>query len=86
MFACHWLGAALDTLADIYITLNPADRDRLAAGAEALNRRLAADPHAVGESRGGNLRVAFTHLLVVRFRVDSSARIVRVTGVARYGR
>lgn len=86
MFAYYWFDAVLDKLADIYVTLGPADQDRLAAGVEAFNARLAADPQDVGESRPDGYRVAFPPLLQVYFHVDEAARLVRVTDVSRYGR
>lgn len=86
MFTVTWLDAALDKLADLYVAANPMDHDRMAAGVDALNRRLARRPLDEGESRGGELRVAFPDLLAVRFRVNTAARAVRVVAVGRYGR
>lgn len=86
MFEYHWLEAVLDKLAAIYVAASPADRDRMAAGVERFNERLAADPLDVGESRVAGFRVAFPPLLKVSFHVDEAARRVRVTDVVRYGR
>jgi len=86
MFAYLWLESVLDKLADIYVAADPVDRDRMAAGVEAFNASLAADPLSVGESRQGMYRVAFPPLLNVYFRVDVANRQVHVTDVARYGR
>lgn len=86
MFAYHWLESTLDKLADIFIGLAPADRDRMADGVEAFNTSLANDPLSVGESRHGGYRVAFPPLLSVYFRVDVAKRQVLVTDVARFGR
>ena len=86
MFEYRWLEAALDRLADIYVTAGPVERERMAAGVEAFNARLAADPLDVGESRVGGYRVAFPPLLRVYFHVDEATRRVRVTDVIRYGR
>ena len=86
MYAVVWKDAALDELADVYVAADPADRARMAAGVEALNTRLAADPLDEGESRGGTRRIAFPDLLAVSFTIDPVDRVVRVTAVARYGR
>ena len=86
MFEYKWLELALKTLSDIYVTLDLADQDRMAAGVELFNARLATDPLAVGESRVGAYRVAFPPLLRVYFYVDEVARRVEVTDAIRYGR
>ncbi|MBA4191694.1 MAG: hypothetical protein C0467_27255 [Planctomycetaceae bacterium] len=86
MFKYLWLEATLDKLADIYITLDVSQRDRVAAGIELFNQQLATDPLEVGESRVGGFRVAFPPLLKVSFHVDVTNRRVRVTDVTQYGR
>jgi hypothetical protein len=86
MFSVIWNVTVLDRLADLYVAATAVDRQQMADGIEALNRRRADDPLAVGESRGGNARVAFPDLLIVRYRVDAAAGVVRVVGVSRYGR
>jgi len=86
MFKYLWLEATLDKLADIYITLDVSQRDRVAAGIEVFNQQLATDPLEVGESRVGGFRVAFPPLLKVSFHVDIANRRVRVTDVTQYGR
>ncbi|WP_439621769.1 hypothetical protein [Gemmata sp.] len=86
MFGYLWLDSTLDKLAGIYVALDLSDQDRLAAGVELFNARLAADPLGVGESRSGGLRVAFIPFLRVYFRVDVANRFVRVVDVTRYGR
>ncbi len=86
MYTVVWKTAALDHLADLYVAADPADRDRMAVGVEQLNAQLAADPLAVGESRAGGFRIAFPSLLAVTFAVQEANRVVRVTGVSRYGR
>lgn len=81
-----WHADILDALAGFYVEADTADRDRMAGGVDALNRRLADDPHAVGESRESEIRIAFLPLLMIRFRVDDCQRTVRVVGVGRFGR
>ncbi len=86
MFEYRWLETTLDKLAEIYVAADASERDRMAAGVEAFNARIAADPLEVGESRFGGYRVAFPPLLRVYFHVDESTRRVRVMEVTRYGR
>ena len=85
-FHVVWRSETLDALADIYVAADTVERARIATGVEVLNRQLAIDPHAEGESRDGNIRIAFPDLLVVRFRVENATATVRVVGVRRYGR
>jgi plasmid stabilization system protein ParE len=86
MFEYRWGEAALDKLADIYVTADASERERMAAGVEEFNAQLAADPLDVGESRVGGYRVAFPSLLKVSFHVNEANSRVRVTDVIRYGR
>lgn len=86
MFAVLWRTSALDSLADVYVGADAAERERIAAGVTELNRSLAINPLDVGESRAGHDRVAFPPLLNVLFRVEESTATVRVVGVKRYGR
>lgn len=55
----EWTGNALDRLADLYTAADPIARERIAAGAERINTRLADDPWTVGESRDTGQRVWF---------------------------
>lgn len=86
MYTVSWVEAARDEFANIYTASGLDDQRRMAAGMEALFRRLADDPFAVGEDRGGALRIAFPDLLAVRYRVDPVARSVRLSWVARFGK
>lgn len=85
MYEYRWLDAVLDKLAELYVTADLSERDRMAAGVAAFNARLAADPLDIGESRRGGYRVGFPPLLRVYFHVDQANRRVRVTDVIRYG-
>ena len=86
MYRYHWFTTALDELADIYVSADVAERDRIAGGVAAFNACLAEDPFAVGESRQFDIRIAFPSRLCVYFRVDVPTRQVRVTRVTRYGK
>jgi hypothetical protein len=57
----------------------------LTEAVEALNRRLALDPMAEGESRSEDYRLTFLGSLAVRFRVDTIRQVVRVTEVKWHG-
>lgn len=86
MFDYRWLESALDKLAEIYVAADSSERERIAAGVEAFNARLATAPLEEGESRMGGYRIAFPPLLRVYFRVYEATHRVRVTDVSRYGR
>ena len=86
MYRYYWSVAALDELAEVYVNETAAQRERIAAGVESFNKRLADDPFDVGESRAGGYRVAFPPLLRVSLHVDKEARRVQVVGVIRYGK
>ena len=84
MFAVTWPGEAVDELAKILL----ADFDNAAAAMEAavlaLNERLATDPFAEGESRGGNVRVTFARPhLTVYVSVDITRRTVKAVHAHR---
>ena len=85
MYRVIWLDRTLDDLALLYVS-HPLDlQRRMAAGIEALNRRLARNPLEEGESREGRTRVTFTDLLMIRFWVDTVERAVLVHAVQQYG-
>lgn len=86
MFALIWWNAALDQLADVYVSATPAERARIAAAVDALNARLRADPLAEGESRSGGRRIAFIALAAIGFHVSEADRVVQVFSVKRYGK
>jgi plasmid stabilization system protein ParE len=86
MFTVVWSSAALDALADVYVVLDLAGQDRVAAAVDALNRRLADDPHDEGESRSGGFRITFIDRLAVSFLVTDARHLVQVTAVSPYGR
>ena len=86
MFEYRWLRSVLDKLADIYVSTDVPDRDRIVAGVEMFNLKLATDPLSIGESRGDGYRVAFLPLLLVYFHVDEANLRVQITDVSRYGR
>ncbi len=86
MFRYHWFATALDKLADICVSADGEERDRIADGLKTFNAHLASDPLGLGESREIGFRVAFPPLLAVYFWVDKSTREVRVMNLIRYGK
>ena len=86
MYRVIWLDSTLDDLAIIYVSCALDLQRRMVAGIDALNRRLARNPLEEGESREGRTRLTFTGLLMVRFWVDITDRVVQVHAVERYGR
>jgi plasmid stabilization system protein ParE len=81
MFDLTWEDTALNQLADAYVAADPEERERMAAGVEALNTRLRADPLAVGESRTGGFRMVFVSRVAVLFHVSEANHTVRVVRV-----
>ncbi len=86
MYGLTWTDATLTRLADTYLAATVAERERMAAGVEALNARLRDNPEDEGESREPGFRLAFPQLLAVGFFVSETNRHVFVVRVQRYGR
>jgi hypothetical protein len=86
MYTVYWRDSLLDHLADLYVTADVPERERIARGVQGLNRRLKDEPYEVGESRDDRFRIAFPPLLAVVFEVDESKQLVRIVSVNRYGR
>lgn len=86
MFALVWTEHALNDLADVWVAVDPAARDRIEAALTLLNQQLRAEPDEVGESREDDRRIAFAGPLVVSFRVDLKGRLVRVNHAWMRGR
>ena len=78
MFTVIWRTRALDELADIVVRSDLSTQDLIERQVTALNKRLAADPLDVGESRVGNTRIAIADPICVLFEVAASVGIVRV--------
>ena len=85
MYAVIWRDAALNELADAFVLADLARCDALEQSVLRLNAQLAADPREVGESRSGNLRVAFDKPVAINFLVDDPMPdVVRVTHFRTY--
>jgi hypothetical protein len=81
-FSVIWLPEAEDELARIW--LDASDRAAVATAANTLDHQLEQDPSDVGESRPDNRRIAFEKPLIVVFRIDFSATVVKVLRVRKY--
>lgn len=78
MFAVVWTEHAMDDLADAWVSVDPATRDRIEAAVTRLNAELRDNPGAVGESRPHNRRIGFAGPLVVYFQIDLQTQVVRI--------
>jgi hypothetical protein len=76
-----WRPLAEQQLAQLWV--NAADRNAIAAAADAIDGLLRRDPHLRGESRSGNKRILFVPPLTALFEVHEQDRIVYVTAIAR---
>ncbi len=79
----EWTEKALDALSDLYVVLSLLDQDAMAKSVAGINRRLADDPEAFGESRSPWVRVWFTEGLMLRFDIDPAGQRVTVYEVTR---
>jgi hypothetical protein len=66
---------------DIWVLATPADRDRIEPVVLQFERDIDDDPFHVGESRGGDLRIAVRMPLVFWFRVSDKGVRVRIVSV-----
>jgi hypothetical protein len=72
MYTVRWKRAALNRLTELW--LDAADRSTVTMAVDEIDRLLAADPHAAGESR-------FVPALGVFFDVHQSSQFVEVLKV-----
>jgi hypothetical protein len=80
-YAVHWSHAALNSLAEIWLALEPTARPRLNEVVADVERLLQFEPAEQGESRDEGRRVFFAPPLVVTFRVLQPQRIVQIVFV-----
>lgn len=79
-FSVAWTAEAEEQLADVWMK---AARPREVNDAiNELEFRLAIDPSAVGESRSGRTRLAFSGPIAILFRVNEKRQTVRIISVA----
>ena len=75
-----WKKSAEDRLAEIW--LSASDRNAVSDAAYLIEKRLAANPLNVGESRDGDIRIAFEGPLSMLFVIRDQKKLVRVLAVA----
>jgi hypothetical protein len=80
-FKVIWVREAERQLTQLWVDY-PGDRNAITAASNEIDRLLAEDPANAGESRGDD-RILIVAPLAVYFRVDLSARVVRVGTVRR---
>jgi hypothetical protein len=81
MFRVEWDEAALDELATIWLQADAVLRRAITAANAAIDRQLQRDPEGQGESRPEANRIAFVAPLGIRFKVDSTRRVVTIFNV-----
>jgi hypothetical protein len=79
MNAVIWRDSALEALADAFVLSDLPTQDNIERIVKGLNARLLSDPHTLGESRGGQRRIAYRAPCAISFLIDDSSGIVRVT-------
>lgn len=83
MFRLRWRRVALNQLAAIWT--DATDQNAVTVASHRIEQALRRDPLNEGEDRPNNRRVIFDAPLVVLYRVDTTANVVTVVGVGRYG-
>ena len=84
MYVVDWLPEVEEELARIWN--ESQDRASVTSAANGIDRALTLNPLVVGESREGNVRIAFERPLAVICRVFVSEGAVQVSGIWRYER
>ena len=73
-YTVEWKPVAEAHLTDLW--QQGPDRAAVAAAADWLDAELAKNPHGIGESRDGNVRIVFVEPLAALFEVfDSTSRV-----------
>ena len=78
-YTVAWTVEAEEDLAAIWV--DAVDRNVIARAAESLDRELAQNPAAVGESRPNSQRIAYCLPLGIQFGIFEDDRLVRVLAV-----
>lgn len=84
MFTVIWQKPALADLADIYVQSDLSTQRVIAGVCQTFTAQLAADPAAIGESRGDWQRVAFHQPYAISYRTDPVDHVVRVGRFWKY--
>jgi hypothetical protein len=75
---------ARDALAEMW--MNAADKEDLARAADEMERQLASDPFAVGESRVVDIRIVIVPPLAAYYDARKADRLVKVWRIWRWDR
>jgi len=86
MFRVEWLQRALDDLTTGWLQASAQERLAITSASHALEEGLRTDPQHEGESREGDVRIAFEAPLAVSFHVDPYRRLVTVLHVRLFRR
>jgi hypothetical protein len=79
-YSVQWGRLALEALARIWLD-NPIQRAAITQATATTDQLLQDNPHAQGESRDNDRRIAFVPPLVIVFRVETVRRVVRILNV-----
>jgi hypothetical protein len=77
-YSVEWSGAALNSLAEIWMSLEPSARPQLNSTVADVDKLLQFSPSEQGESRDDERRVLFAPPLVITFRVLEKQRTVKI--------
>jgi plasmid stabilization system protein ParE len=77
-YSVEWSGAALNSLAEIWMSLESSARPQLNSAVADVDKLLQFSPAEQGESRDDERRVLFAPPLVITFRVLENKRTVRI--------
>jgi hypothetical protein len=80
-FHVNWKPSARDRITEIWI--DATDRGQITRATDLIDETLSAHPETFGESRGGNLRIAFVFPLAVLFEVFPGDLRVDVLAIRR---
>jgi len=81
MYRLHWIQAALDELAAIWLAADSATRRAITGAVHSLEKELANNPNNVGESREVGERICLNYPLGVTLEVDDDKRTVHILHV-----
>jgi hypothetical protein len=81
-YTVTWKHEAEETLTRIWT--EASDRQAITRAAHQIDRRLAADPDNVGESRNAGRRILIVRPLVAIYRVSHSDRLVQVLALWKF--
>lgn len=85
MYSIRWAPEALEELAALWLDAAPDDRSLITDAVDEIDRVLAIDPLAAGESREAEFRVLIMAPVAVQFLVWEDDRIAQVVSVWRFG-